>query len=38
MFKMDAYNNPYLQIGQSTLQAVLSIGLDTNVALAPTAP
>ena len=35
MFKMDAYNNPYLQIGQSTLQAVLSIGLDTNVALAP---
>jgi Ca-activated chloride channel family protein len=35
MFKIDAYNNPYLQIGQSTLQAVLSIGLDTNVALAP---
>ena len=35
MFTIAAYNNPYLRIGQSTLQAVLSIGLDANVALAP---
>lgn len=35
MFTINAYNNPYLQIGQSTLQAVLSIGLDANVAIAP---
>src|SRR5689334_20713316 len=35
MFTINAYNNPYLRIGQSTLQTVLSIGLDANVALAP---
>ena len=35
MFTINAYNNPYLLIGQSTLQSVLSIGLDANVALAP---
>lgn len=35
MFIINAYNNPYLHVGQTTLQAVLSIGLDPNVALGP---
>ena len=35
MFTIHTYNNPYLRVGQSTLQAVLSVGLDSNIALAP---
>jgi len=35
MFTINAYNNPYLRVGQTTLQAVLSISLDQNVALGP---
>ncbi len=35
MFTINAYNNPYLRVGQTTLQAVLSLSLDRNVALGP---
>src|SRR5215469_12453650 len=35
MFTINAYNNPYLRVGQTTLQAVLSVSLDQNVALSP---
>jgi Ca-activated chloride channel family protein len=35
MFTINACNNPYLHVGQTTLQAVLSISLDQNVALGP---
>jgi Ca-activated chloride channel homolog len=35
MFTINAYNNPYLRLGQTTIQAVLSIGLDRNIALGP---
>jgi Ca-activated chloride channel family protein len=35
MFTINAYNNPYLRVGQTTFQAVLSVSLDQNVALSP---
>jgi Ca-activated chloride channel homolog len=35
MFTITAYNNQYLRLNQNTLQAVLSIGVDATVALAP---
>jgi hypothetical protein len=35
MFTINAYHNPYLRIGQNTMQAVLSLKLDPNTALAP---
>src|ERR1700730_10570216 len=35
MFTINAYNNPYLRIDQQTTQAVLSVGLDSAVGLAP---
>ncbi len=35
MFTMTAYNNPYLRVGQATMQAVLSLRLDATVGLAP---
>ncbi len=35
MFTINAYNNPYLRVGQTTIQAVLSVSLDRNVALGP---
>jgi Ca-activated chloride channel family protein len=35
MFTMNAYNNPYLRVDQQTTQAVLSLGLDSAVGLAP---
>ena len=35
MFTINAYNNPYLHVGQTTLQAVLAVSLDQNVALGP---
>jgi len=35
MFTVNAYNNPYLHVGHTTLHAVLSITLNQNLALAP---
>src|SRR5689334_10574210 len=35
MFTINAYNNPYLRVDQNTVQAVLSIGLDSTIGLAP---
>ncbi|GHO76632.1 VWA domain-containing protein [Ktedonobacter sp. SOSP1-85] len=35
MFKITAYNNPYLRVGQSTMQAVLSVCIDEAAAPAP---
>jgi Ca-activated chloride channel homolog len=35
MFTINAYNNPYLRVGQTTIQAVLSISLDQNITLGP---
>jgi uncharacterized protein YegL len=35
MFTITAYNNQYLRLNQNTLQAVLSIGVDATLALAP---
>ncbi|MDQ2713592.1 MAG: VWA domain-containing protein [Chloroflexota bacterium] len=34
MFTIRAYNNPYLRVDQQTTQAVLSVGLDSDVGLA----
>src|ERR1700730_2747251 len=35
MFTMNAYHNPYLRVDQRTMQAVLSVGLDSDIGLAP---
>lgn len=35
MFTINAYQNPYLRLGQGTMQAALSIHVDPNAALAP---
>jgi hypothetical protein len=35
MFSLVAYNNPYLRLNQNSMQAVLSIKVDTSVSLAP---
>ncbi|HZR38583.1 MAG TPA: VWA domain-containing protein [Ktedonobacteraceae bacterium] len=35
MFTITAYNNPYLRIGQNSMQAVLSITVDADADLAP---
>src|SRR5947207_8537459 len=35
MFTINAYNNPYLHVGQTTFQSVLSISLERNIALGP---
>ncbi|GCE13628.1 vWA domain-containing protein [Tengunoibacter tsumagoiensis] len=35
MFTVKAYHNPYLRLGQTTMQAVLSMKVDETVAVAP---
>ena len=35
MFTITAYNNQYLRVGQHTVQAVLSVAVDTDTTLAP---
>ncbi|MBO0790448.1 MAG: VWA domain-containing protein [Ktedonobacteraceae bacterium] len=35
MFTLRAYQNPYLRVGQTSMQAVLSLNVDANAAVAP---
>jgi Ca-activated chloride channel family protein len=35
MFHIHAYHNPYLRMGQNTMQAVLSLNIDDHVQIAP---
>lgn len=35
MFTINAYHNPYLQVGQTSLQAILSLGVGQDLKLAP---
>lgn len=35
MFTVRAYQNPFLRIGQSSMQAVISLNVDSSVAVSP---
>src|SRR6266567_966690 len=35
MFTIKAYHNPYLRVGQHTMQAVVSVGVDAHLQLEP---